>query len=734
MTSQIAWLPTVPAWAWPLFCALLVAAVLTPLWSYRRLSRGQRVLLVALRAAATVALVLAVAGLSRVTVEEHGERRPVMVIVDGSASMGVRAGGRTRLAAVAEELAGVEALVESGDLELCFAADEVRRLENVAAMPEPDGLTTDYLAALAGCLELTRPSAVLLAGDGADRAVLASTVDRDGDVGEVLAGIPFAIHTLAVGEAPRGDLSVTIGDLAPFAFVRRPVDVPVLVRSQPGVAGEVSVSLHEEGQLVASQTVTLAPEGGEQALSLRILPQHVGYVTAEVRVPVPLDDPLPGNNVDAVTLRVIRDRTRVLQLSSHPSWDVRFLRRVLATDPNIDLVSFYIMRTGALPGPFRFSPLSLIEFPHEELFGDDLPGFDLVVLQNFTFGSLPSALGSADDYRANLARFVEGGGALAVIGGELALGPWDYRGTPLGALMPFEPPDAGAVSRGSWSLDLTEAGQRHPVTRLVTDEADNRRLWQALPRTGSRNHLGPARPDAAVLVTAGEDAAPLLAVREVGEGRVFALATDDSWSWAMTGAERSGRYHADFWRDAVRWLVRDETDHRVEVLPGRETIHLGETIQLEVRLRDDDYAARSNAAFVLRIQPMGGEGGEGRALVTDDQGAWTGELALDGTGTWLFEVEAAGRLGRARVTVRSDPPELDEPTPRPDYLAALSGATGGEVLTTLRSLDEIVEASRTRWVVTSTVPQPLWDRPVLLALAATLLALQWWLGRRWGAH
>jgi hypothetical protein len=734
VTSQIAWLPTVPTWAWPLLGVLLFAAVLAPLWSARRLTLGRRALLAGLRAAATAALVLAVAGLSRVTVEQHSEPRPLMVIVDGSASMGVRADGRTRLTAIADELADVEDLIEAGDLEICFAADEVRRLDRVSEMPAPDGLTSDYLAALAGCLELTRPSAVLLAGDGADRAVLASTVDRDGDVGEVLAGIPFAIHTLAVGEALAGDLAVTIGDLAPFAFVRRPVDVPVLLRSQPGVEGEVSVSLREEGQLVASQTVTLPDGGGEQSLTLRVLPQDVGYVTVEVRVPVPVDDPLPGNNVDAVTLRIIRDRTRVLQLASHPSWDVRFLRRVLATDPNIDLVSFYIMRTGALPGPFRFSPLSLIEFPHEELFGEDLPGFDLVVLQNFTFGSLPSALGSADDYRANLARFVEGGGALAVVGGELSMLPWDCRGTPLGELLPFEPAQDGAVTQGDWALDLTEAGQRHPVTRLVSDEADNRRLWQTLPEVRSRNRVDRVVPDSAVLISAGADLAPLLAVREVGEGRVLALATDDSWSWAMTGAEGSGRYHADFWRDAVRWLVRDEDDHRVEVRPGRETIHVGETVQLEVRLRDDDYAARANAPFVLRVQPMGGVAGEGRALATDDQGAWTGALPLEGTGTWLLEVESAGLQGRARVTVRSDPPELDDPSPRPDHLAALSGATGGQVLTSLRSIEELADLSRTQWVITSTVPQPLWDRPTVLVLAAALLALQWWLGRRWGVR
>ena len=734
MTSQIAWLSVLPIWAWFLFGIVAVAAIAAPLWSAPRVPHAQRWFLVAMRATALVVLALALAGLSEVTVRSHAEHRPLVVIVDGSASMGVRSEGRTRLDVASRHLMHAAAAVEAGDVELCWAGDGVSRVEAVAELPGPEGLRSDYLAAVTGCLDLFRPSAALLVGDGADRADIASALDREGEAGvdSALASIPFAIHTLAVGDPIRGDVSVRIGDLAPFAFVRRPVDVPVQLTSQAGVEGEISVSLREEGALVSSQTVTLAPDGGDQALSFRVLPQRVGYLTVEVEVPVPAEDPLPGNNTDGRTLRVIRDRTRVLQLAGHPSWDVRFLRRVLATDPNVDLVSFYIMRTGPLPGRFRFSPLSLIEFPHEELFGEDLSGFDLVVLQNFTFGTLPSALSRAEGYRDNLARFVEDGGALALVGGEIALLHWDHRDTPLGNVLPFATAEHEGVAHGSWSIELSEAGRRHPVTELVGDAQDNLERWRSLPPIRTRNEVGATAPGGVVLARAGGET--LLAVREVGDGRVLALTSDDSWRWAMTGAASSGRSHADFWRDAVRWLVRDERDHRVEILPARETLHLGEAIQLEVWLRHDDYAPRAGSPFELHLRPMGVDAGERRSLLTDAEGFWSGELAPDTAGTWVFDVEAGVLQSSARVTVRPDPPELDDPTPRHDLLAAMSRTTGGEVLAGLDGIETLAAQSQTRWVTTSTVPVPLWDRAWLLTLAAALLSLQWWLGRRWGAR
>ena len=55
-------------------------------------------------------------------------------------------------------------------------------------------------------------------------------------------------------------------------------------------------------------------------------------------------------------------------------------------DPSVDLVSFFILRTNAdLDTDYQDNELSLIEFPTDKLFNEELWRFDLVVFQNFDY-------------------------------------------------------------------------------------------------------------------------------------------------------------------------------------------------------------------------------------------------------------------------------------------------------------------------------------------------------------
>ncbi|MEZ4466735.1 MAG: hypothetical protein R3F43_20385 [bacterium] len=51
----------------------------------------------------------------------------------------------------------------------------------------------------------------------------------------------------------------------------------------------------------------------------------------------------------------------------------------------MDLISFFILRTGASIDVARRDELSLIPFPTQELFEEQLGSFDLIVFQNFTY-------------------------------------------------------------------------------------------------------------------------------------------------------------------------------------------------------------------------------------------------------------------------------------------------------------------------------------------------------------
>ncbi len=733
-----AWAPALSPW---MILALALVAVAGVVVAALRLGRRSRrgVLSASLRILALVPLALALAGLSRARVDQHTLRRSVVMILDGSVSMGIREGGVARVDRMQAYLQrSGPALAELGgraDLRVVSTAapDRALSLVDLAELPVPTALDTDYLGAIEARIEEDHPAAIVLLGDGADRAELGRAFDgaEEAGVRASTAGLTVPVYAVPLGGAVEGDLAVRIGAVAPFAFVRRPIELPVAVRSDSDGPGEVTVTLERDGERIAARTVPLAADGSGE-VSFEITPDEVGYLTLEVSVPPAADDPIPGNDRDATTIRVIRDRTRVLQLAGHPSWDVRYLRRFLKTDPNVDLISFYILRDAPMFGAYRSAPISLIEFPHEQLFGEDLAGFDLVVLQNFALESLPGLFVGRNEYADNLDDFVRAGGALLVVGGDRSFG--DAEPGPLDDMLPVDRGVAGSAPEGPARLVPTAAGLRHPVMGLAGDEEAVADAWSALAELSSYNAVGAPRDGAVVLATAGDGDRPALAVCQHGKGRVMTLASDGSWRWAIEG---EGHAHTRFWHNAVRWLVRDESARRLEVRPHAENLRPGEEIRLVCRALTAEYAGRAGAALAVRVTDLSGVGTPvSLDGVADADGSWVVTVPAQPPGTYQVELTSASepdRVARARFTVRGSHAELRSPAGRPELLRALAESTGGQLLDPDGAMEDLSLDGLTDREIRRRIADPAWDRWWWLLVAALPLALDWFLRRRWGA-
>ena len=93
---------------------------------------------------------------------------------------------------------------------------------------------------------------------------------------------------------------------------------------------------------------------------------------------------------------------------------------------NPDEDSFFILRTQDSISLVPNDEMSLIPFPTRELFEQQLPSFDLIILQDFEY--LPYGIG---DYLENIRSYVEGGGGLAMLGGAASFTSGGYYGTPV---------------------------------------------------------------------------------------------------------------------------------------------------------------------------------------------------------------------------------------------------------------------------------------------------------------
>ncbi len=747
-----------PRWALGLLALAALAAVLLAWRGLRGEPRpGRRAALLALRALSAAAALFLLAEPAVQLLQTARVKNRLAILVDTSRSMRfpVEPGGPSRAEAAAAFLrahrAALEALGDRATLEWHTFDRDVAPADPAALArgAEPRGGRTDLLSALravgAGSASGRRLAGAVVISDGADNAALADGLTPAARA--ALRELHAPVTAVAVGRDAPKDLAVERVAVDDFAFVRNTLTVEATLHAR-GFDGEpAQVTLRREGQVVASATVRLEAGKERYVVPLSFAPDTTGTFVFTVQAPVFPGEAVVENNARSFVLRVIRDRVRVLLVAGRPSWDERFLRGLLKQDPNVDLISFFILRTANdRSGPQ--DELSLIPFPVNEIFGDQLRISDAVIFDDF--GWEPYRSFGMEAYLPRIRDYVRAGGAFAMVGGEQSFGEGRYGGTPLADVLPVEVVDGLGMAEEEFRPRLTPEGRRHPVTGLAGGEAQSDAAWAALPPLPllNRTRALPPGSGAQVLLEAPSvpvmgRPAPVVAVREVGAGRTLAVTTDSSWFWGFLAAEKEGgnaRAYQRFWSNALRWLVRDPSLTPIQVSPDRPAVEPGEAVGLSIQARGADWGPAAGAPVTAELV---GEDGKvvarGQAAAGADGVA---RLSLLPPGPGAYRVVATGppaapgappEQASSAVAVRASGPEDADAAPRPELLRAVAEATGG-AFTALPSGGlpdvpladpEVVEVGRRKDV-------PIWDRAGFLLLLAASLAGEWILRRRWG--
>ena len=617
---------------------------------------------------------------------------------------------------------------------------ELQPIDSSRIGGDPQGTATDLLASLTGAAAAGaggRPLAGLfIASDGADNVELSEGLTPAAT--EQLRKLNAPVFALPVGVQAAKDLAVEKIAVDDFAFVRNQVTVDAVLVARGFGATDVPVTLRREGQIVAQKVVRISGDKSRYDVKLSFVPDRTGKFAFTVSVPVYEGEALAQNNQKSFVLKVIRDRVRVLLVVGRPSWDVRFLRQLLKRDPNVDLISFFILRTPGDDPRSSQDELSLIPFPTQEIFQEQLKTFDLVIFQNFNHRPYRMS-----QYLSGIAAYVREGGAFAMIGGDQSFSAGDYAQTPLEDILPVSlfPPGPTAVDETPVQLHLTDAGRRHPVTELAASAGQNEQAWTALPRLPGLNTTGPLKGGAQVLLQSGEGR-PVLVVGEAERGRVMALMTDSSWYWSFlaAGAQMGPRAYETFWHSAIRWLVRDPALTPMRVAAERPSFDpAGEAPALEVQVLGSDYGAAAGAHIAVaetsaddpRARPAGnavaGADGSVRVpLAPLPPGAYKAVVtARRADGTPIAEAEEAFVVAPATR-------ELIEAAPRPDILQAIASATEGRMADGEESLAALPWRDPERVEVGQRTSKPLWDNWKVLVLLCCVVGTEWTLRRRWG--
>ncbi len=629
-----------------------VAVALVEIALSTRASRGPRPLritaaLVSLRVVAVLAfLVVAFEVSLRIDAVAPGARR-LVVLVDTSASMALADAADPDESPLPRHQRAVAAV--DPDLVTGWRADglhvDIRSFDTTATPKSssmeqilgeiPVGPASDLAGALAMVAENTPSSTAPLAGI----VVISDGITAAGDPDETRleaaarsVGVP--ITTVATGAPIIRDVSVADVRAEIFAFVENVAEIEADLVSH-GYGGETAtVQLRRDGKVVARHVISLGPDGSPTPVRFEVAPDRVGQFVYEIAIPARDGEATIANNSRAFVVKVLRDKVRALHVAGRPDWDVRALRTLLRRDPNVELLSYYILRGFDDIERDDTTPeeLSLIPFPTDELFQEQLGSFDMILLHNFD-----AARHHVGRYMSDLAAYVHDGGALVVIGGDMGLAEAAYHTPEMAEILPINARIPAPIVHESVIPELTDAGRRHPITAWLTGAEGGG--WTDLPPLSDFNLLQPSpdmkRIDGVSLLVHPDGDRPLLTVAEPGRGRVMVLGTGSSWRLGfapdLPPVEGSRPYDL-LWLGAVRWLLRDDTTGRLNLETDKPRYRQGEPVELRSTTLTPSYAPEANIEVRWRVRPLAD---------TDDKKAQP--VAAE---TWITD-----ELGRAQVTL-----------------------------------------------------------------------------------
>ena len=727
---------------WPiwLFLVLILAAGAGLYWNMLRERRSvlsnARSIAIWLAQTALIAILLFMLWHPAISVARlRPQQNVVAVLIDHSRSMGIADDGKTRLAA-AEETLETQLLPELSkkfQVRLYGIGKDAVRIDQARSLAADDNATRisdslKHIAAEAGTMPL---GAIVLLSDGGDNT---GGIDRDAI--SQLRQLRVPVHTIGYGP-DHFDKDIEIVDVASpaRALAQSRVTARVAIRQHGFAGSKVTLSVRENGKIIAGQTVDLKPDA-EQSETILFNVGEAGAHSFQIGITPVAGEQNTQNNSVVRLVNVGQKKMRVLYVEGEPRWEYKFIRRALEDDPSIEVVSMLrttqnkIYRQGiANPGELEAG------FPAkaEELFKYD----------GLIIGSVEANYFSNDQQRMIRDFADKRGGGVLFLAGRFALADGGYAATPMAEMMPLRFAGEKTWSRNFADTTLTDAGRENVILRIVEDRAKNLERWKKMPQVANYAVMGTPKPGAVVLMNVAEPGhrpTPLLTIQNYGRGRVGLFATAGSWRWKML-QDHTDKSHATYWSQLLRWLVT-ETPGEVLSSTPKQVLPDDTHVPLRVSVRDRNYDTVSGATVQTTISRP-----DGNSEVVDlkpdplEPGTYTGDYTAEKPGTYVAETVARQTLNNVKTEFGNDTltfrredgvAENFGAAQHKDLLEKLSSDTGGNYYTPANAKRLPDEVAVSEAGITGHDNLDIWDMPILFLLVILIRGGEWILRRRWG--
>lgn len=512
---DIAFSPELPLWL------LSFLAILIAVFCIYGVIKGLRGSL--LRLVAGSLLVLALFNPAILREDRSPLKTVIPVIVDESTSQKLN----ERAEQTNEAFNTIKAEIEKHDL---FELREVRVKDQISQTSDVSTALFDALQSSVQDLPREQIGGAIFITDG-------QVHDIPTDAQQVAIDKP--IHVLVTGEEEEKDRRIVLKNAPRFGVVGESQEITYEIE-QTGFDGpsELDVTISIDGEVVSIDRV-FSDEINSYIFDI----PHGGKNIIEFKAEVAEGEITDINNQVFTTLNGIRENLRVLLVSGEPHAGERTWRNLLKSDASVDLVHFTILRPPEKQDGTPISELSLIAFPYPELFIEKIDEFDLIIFDRYKRRNVLPIL-----YFDNISRYVRDGGAVLVAAGPEYGGFASISATPLSSVLPGL--GDGRIKEGPFIPQLSEIGQKHPVTRQLDGWNSGEPEWSRWFRSIGIEGVGTGE----TLMVDNTDE-PVLMLERHDEGRVAVFLSDHVWLWSR-GFEGGGP-HVQLLRRLAHWLMKE---------------------------------------------------------------------------------------------------------------------------------------------------------------------------------
>jgi uncharacterized membrane protein len=725
--------------------ALLVAVVVgIAVFTYRRVRVNEgrvrdRIILTSLRIAALALVLFCLFRPTLIVRAAVDQQNVVAVLLDDSRSMQIPDwNGQPRGSYVREQFGVPESAVLKS-LSSKFLVRTFRFSSTAARLGSLKDLTfsgaqTRLSVALDGArdeLAGLPVAGVVMVSDGADTS--------DTSLDAALLGMKaqkIPVFTVGVGsESLPRDVQIDRVNTPRSVLKDASLLVDVVVRNTGYAGRTVTVDVEDEGRIIGSQQVQLPSDGSPASVRVRATASESGPRLFKFRVTPQEGELVTQNNVRESLVNVRDVREQILYFEGEPRWEMKFLRRAVADDKNLEIVTLQRTADNKFMRLFGDDP----ESPDELEGGFPKTREELFRYRGLILGSVEAGVFSGDQLQM-VADFVEKrGGGLLMLGGARSFAEGGYGGTPVADALPLNidpktrASEPGPITR--LKITPTRQGQAHAVAQIGDSEAASLKRWSELPAVVTANAPLTLKPGATLLLNGTDERgrnSPALAFQRYGRGKSIAQPLWETWQWQMHASiPVEDMTHEHYWRQLLRWLV-DGVPDTVDVRTTRDRVEPGEVVTVEATIVDRRFVELNDATAVATVaRPNGTTMTVPMQWTGEHDGQYRGTFVSTEVGAYEVTVDATRAGGQAvgsGVTyVRAAPSEAEffDPTMHAAPLKRIADETGGRFYTPANAqglAEDIRYAGRG---VTSIEERELWNMPIILLALIGLVCAEW---------